>query len=596
MEINFKNRELNTWVQEMAALCQPKAIYVCDGSENEFNVLMNQMVASGAAIPLKKRPGSYLFRSDPSDVARVEDRTFISTTREEDAGPTNHWMEPKALKEIMFGLYAGCMKDKTMYVIPFSMGHLDSPLSKIGIQITDSAYVVANMHIMAHVGTAILNKLSTDKAFIRCMHAVGSGAGNEHWVCAPINKKYISHFPEENLVLSYGSGYGGNALLGKKCLALRLATPLAQNEGWMAEHMLLLRLTSPEGKTYHITGAFPSACGKTNLAMISPTLPGWKAECIGDDIAWMRQGHDGRLYAINPECGFFGVAPGTSFKTNPNAMNTIKNNVIFTNCALTDDGDVWWEGMDGETPQHLIDWTGKDWTPESKTPAAHPNARFTARASQCPVFCEDGWNNPEGVPIDAILFGGRRARAVPLVTEALDWDHGVFFGATLASETTAANIDTVGNLRFDSMAMKPFCGNNMGDYFDHWFKMGDRLGKNAPKIFCVNWFRKDKSGQYLWPGYGHNSRVLKWICERVDNKVGANKTLFGLLPNPQDLDLSGIEIDSETMKELLDPKISERCSEKNTVDSYLSQFEDRLPPRLRRQFDLFSKHCVEASA
>jgi phosphoenolpyruvate carboxykinase (GTP) len=427
------------------------------------------------------------------------------------------------------------------------------------------------------------------------MHAVGKGAGSEHWPCAPIDKKYISHFPDQNLIRSYGSGYGGNALLGKKCLALRIASSMARREGWMAEHMLILRLTDPEGKRYHIAGAFPSACGKTNLAMITPTLPGWKAECIGDDIAWMKQGPDGRLYAINPEYGLFGVAPGTSHATNPNAMKTVEENVIFTNCALTDDGDIWWEGMDGQKPRHLIDWRGKDWTPDSATPAAHPNARFTAPASQCPVVCED-WEKPEGVPIDAILFGGRRAHVAPLVTQALDWDHGVYLGATLASETTAANIGAVGNLRYDPMAMTPFCGYNMGDYFQYWLDMGDRLGTKAPAIFYVNWFRKDDNGKFLWPGYGDNSRVLKWVCDRVSGKVDAVKTLVGFLPKGEDLDLRGLDMAHDAVKELLNPKISERRAEMASVETHFARFGNRLPPRLRKQFDNLAQGLHEKAA
>ncbi len=585
MKMLLKNKKLSSWVKETADLCHPDNIYICNGSKEEYDTLLKQLQDSGAAIPLKKRPGSYLFRSDPSDVARVEERTFISTPLKEDAGPTNNWLDPDTLKKTMQDLYKDCMEGRTMYVIPFCMGPLDSHLAKIGVEITDSPYVVVHMHIMTRVGTAVLDKLSIEGDFIPCMHAVGRGAGTPQWPCAPIEKKHICHFPEENRIDSYGSGYGGNALLGKKCLALRIATPIARREGWMAEHMMILKLTDPEGRDYHIAGAFPSACGKTNLAMITPTLPGWKASCIGDDIAWMRQGEDGRLYAINPEYGFFGVAPGTSRKTNPNAMDTIRDNTLYTNCALGDDGDVWWEGLDGEVPKHLIDWTGKEWPSEEKKPAAHPNARFTAPACQCPVIC--GLDNALGVPIDAMLFGGRRATNIPLVTQAFNWDHGVFLGATLASETTAAVIGKVGQLRYDPMAMTPFCGYNMGDYFQHWFNMGDKLGSKAPAVFCINWFRKDENGRFLWPGYGENSRVLKWICERVSGRIEAEKTPVGLLPKADDLDLSGLSISKEAIGELLNPKLAERRQEIPLLEAHLRRFGDRLPKRLEAQLQTF---------
>jgi phosphoenolpyruvate carboxykinase (GTP) len=583
------NHELNAWVSEMTALCQPDAVYLCNGSKEEYAHMIGTLLTTGAAIPLKQRPNSFLFRTDPSDVARVEDRTYISPSSQDDAGPTNNWMAPDELKDTMRELYKGCMKGRTMYVIPFSMGPIDSPMSKIGVEITDSPYVVANMHTMTRVSSRVLDKLSTEGGFIPCMHSVGVGGGNEQWPCAPIEKKYISHFPENNLIWSYGSGYGGNALLGKKCLALRIASPMARREGWMAEHMLILRLTDPQGKRYHIAGAFPSACGKTNLAMLTPTIPGWDVKCIGDDIAWMKPGPDGRLYAINPEYGFFGVAPGTSYATNPNAMDTIKENIIFTNCALTDKGDVWWEGMDGKAPDHAIDWKGQHWTPDVNGAAAHPNARFTAPASQCPVICKD-WEKPEGVPIDAFLFGGRRNSIVPLVFQARSWDHGVFLGATLASETTAANIGAVGNLRYDPMAMTPFCGYNMGDYFQHWFNMGDRLGSNAPAIFYVNWFNKDANGKFMWPGFGDNSRVLKWVCDRVAGNVSAEETAVGLMPKLEDLDLRGLDISGDVMKELLRPKTEERRHEIASMATHLNKFGNRLPQRLGNQFIEFVHH------
>jgi phosphoenolpyruvate carboxykinase (GTP) len=574
MNVSVKNEKLSNWIKEVADLCQPDDIYVCNGSKEEYDSMLGNLIKSGI----------------PSDVARVEDNTYISTTSQDEAGPTNNWIEPDKLKKTMLDLYKGCMKGRTMYVIPFSMGPIGSPISKIGVEISDSPYVVINMHIMTRVSDRVLDLLSTDGDFIPCLHSIGAplaeGQEDSKWPCAPIEKKYISHFPEENLIWSYGSGYGGNALLGKKCLALRIASAMAKREGWMAEHMLILRLTNPEGKQYHIAAAFPSACGKTNLAMMQPSIPGWKCECIGDDIAWMKTGPDGRLYAINPENGFFGVAPGTSYDTNPMAMDTLKENVLFTNCALADDGDVWWEGMDGDEPKHAIDWKGNDWTPETTTDAAHPNARFTAPASQCPVICED-WEKPEGVPIDIFIFGGRRSNVVPLVYEALNWNHGVFLGATAASETTAANIGAVGNLRRDPFAMKPFCGYNMGDYFQHWFDMGEKLGDKAPKIFYVNWFRKSQDGKFLWPGFSDNSRVLKWMCERVDGSVGADESPIGLLPKEGDLDISGLEVSADDMKQLMSINIDDWKAEIPDIENHFSTFGDRLPEGLKKQLQKF---------
>jgi len=593
-----KHKGLIAWVSEVAELTQPDRVVFADGSEEEAARLTEQLVEAGTFKQLdeKKKPNSYLALSDPSDVARVESRTYICTEREIDAGPTNNWMEPAEMRGIMTDLYRGCMRGRTMYVVPFCMGPLGAEDPKLGVEITDSEYVVLSMRTMTRMGKAALDKMGDDGFFVKCLHSVGApleaGQADVPWPCN--DTKYITHFPETREIWSYGSGYGGNALLGKKCYSLRIASAMAHDEGWLAEHMLIVKLISPENKAYFIAAAFPSACGKTNLAMLQPTVPGWRAETVGDDIAWMRFGKDGRLYAVNPEFGFFGVAPGTNWDSNPNAMKTIDaGNTVFTNVALTDDNDVWWEGLEGD-PQHLIDWKGNEWTPESDVKAAHPNSRYCTPISQCPTLAPE-WDDPQGVPISAILFGGRRKTTVPLITEARDWQHGVFIGATLGSEQTAAAEGKVGTVRRDPMAMLPFLGYNVGDYFQHWINIGKNADESKmPKVFFVNWFRRGDDGRFLWPGFGENSRVLKWAIERIEHKADGKSTPIGIVPTAADLDLEGLDVDPADVDEALAVNAVEWREELPLIEEWFEFVGEKLPTGIKDEFDALKHRLAEA--